>query len=424
MGENVKKIYASLDIGSSSIKILVGEVINTNVQVLFASSIPSHGVKKGVIIDEEALKQDIIKLVKEAETSLEAKLTSVLVNIPANQCRLYSITGSTQILSNDHQIRKEDIAKAINKASKFERRKNEALVSTIPIKYYYGEQSSYDLPIGKTAYSLQVDVLAITTTKKALYPYIRVVEGAGLEIMYISVNAYSAAKEVFDEAYLKDGAVLIDVGHRSTTVSYFEDGFLKYITVASVGGYDLTKKIALEWQIPLSKAETYKIKYGSCNMESNEQDVIHSISEGSHVTHYTKHDLACLLNEGCNEIMEKVKEKLAVLGEDRKFETVIIGGGGEIEDFDQVASKSLGRKVRIYRPQVMGARKLNMVSSLGLIYYLLDRNKIHGDLAPSLLMPEVSSTMTMKLKGLTKTNTTQIEGKFKKIIDRFVTEEE
>ena len=64
MGENVKKIYASLDIGSSSIKLLVGEVINTNVQVLFASSIPSHGVKKGVIIDEEALKQDIIKLVK------------------------------------------------------------------------------------------------------------------------------------------------------------------------------------------------------------------------------------------------------------------------------------------------------------------------------------------------------------------------
>lgn len=420
----MKKVYASLDIGSSTIKLVVGEMLNTNVQVLFASHLPSHGIKKGLIIDEEAVKQDIAKLIQEAEASLDAKITSVLVNIPANQCRLYSVSGSAQILSTDHKIRSADIEKALGKASKFERRKNEALVSMIPVMYYFGEQSSYEAPLNKTAYSIKVDVLAITTTKKILYPYIRVVEGSGLDILYVSINAYSAAKEVFDEAYLHDGAVLVDVGHHSSTISYFEDGFLKYVTLTAEGGYDLSKKVAMNWQIPIAKAETYKIKYGSCNVEMKEQDIIHSTKDGSEVHNYTKYDLSMLLYGGVEELMLKVKEKLAILGEDKKYEIVIIGGGAEIEGFDKVARNVLGRPVRCYRPQAIGVRKMNYVSALGMIYYLVDRNKIYGDVISSVVLPDISNTMSLRFKGLTKTNTNPTEGKIKKLIDRFVTEEE
>lgn len=420
----MKKVYAGLDIGSSTIKLVVGEVMNTNIQVLFASTVPSHGIKKGIIIDEELTKQDILKLVKMAEKSLDAKINSVLLNIPANQCRLYSVNGSTQILSPDHQIKEQDIVKAMNKAVKFEKKKNEALVSMIPIMYYYGEQSSFNAPIGKTSYSLQVDVLAITTTKKALYPYIRVVEGAGLEILFVSVNAYSAAKEVFDEAYLQDGAVLIDVGHRSSTISFFEEGFLKYLTLTPEGGYDLSKKIALEWQIPISKAETYKIKYGSCQLGMKEYDIIHSTKDDNKITHYTKYDLTKLLYEGVEELMLKVKDKLSVLGEDKKYEIVIVGGGAEVEGFEKVASQVLERPVRIYRPQVMGVRKMNYVSSLGLIYCFIDHNKIYGDVAASVEMPDISNTMSLRFKGLTKANPNPTEGKIKKLIDRFVTDEQ
>ncbi len=420
----MKKVYASLDIGSSTIKLVVGEMINTNVQVLFASHLPSHGIKKGLIIDEEAVKQDITKLIKEAEDSLEAKITNVLLNIPANQCRLYSVNGSAQILSPDHLIRSEDIEKALGKASKFERRKNEALVSLIPVMYYFGEQSSHEAPINKTAYSIKVDVLAITTTKKVLYPYIRVVEGAGLEVLYVSLNAYSAAKEVFDEAYLHDGAVLVDVGHHSSTISFFEDGFLKYVTLIAEGGYDLSKKIAMNWQIPIAKAETYKIKYGSCHLEMKEQDIIHSTKDGNNIHHYTKYDLACLLQEGVEDLMLKVKEKLAVLGEDKKYEIVIVGGGAEIEGFDKIARSVLGRPVRCYRPQVIGVRKMNYVSSLGMIYHLVDRSKIYGDVESSVVLPDISNTMSLRFKGLTKANVNPTEGKIKKLIDRFVTDEE
>lgn len=418
----MKKIYASLDIGTSSIKLIVGEVINTNVYVLYANILPSHGIKKGLIIDEEVIKQDIKKLVNHASQTLGVKITRVLLNIPANQCRLYSTVGSVQILSTDHCIRQNDIVKAIQKANRFEKKKNETIISTIPIQYHFGETSSSMPPIGKEAYSLQVDVLAITTTKKILYPYIRVVEGSELEIIDICINVYSEAKEVLTDVFLKEGAVLIDVGHRSTTISFFEEGFLKYITMVQAGGFDLTKLISTSWQIPLTKAETYKVKYGSCQVELKEQDIVHSMQNEGKLVHYTKSDLAMLLHEGVEDLCLKIKEKLSLI-EDKNYHVFVIGGGGEIEGFDQILGEVLDKKVNCYRPQTIGARKMSYVGALGLIYYLVERNKVYGEVEPSIVMEDISNTMSLRFKGLTKTHTNVGEGKIKKLIDRFVADD-
>ena len=421
-GGMMKKIYASLDIGTSSIKLIVGEVINTNIHVLFANILPSHGIKKGLILDEEAVKQDIQKLVQSAEDSLKVKITRVLLNIPANQSRIYSTVGSVQILSTDHTIRQSDVVKAIQKANRFEKKKNETIISTIPIKYHYNEQTTTQNPIGKEAYSLQVDVLVITTTKKVLYPYIRVVEGSQLEIMDICINAYSEAKEVLTDVNMEKGAVLVDVGHRSTTISFFEDNYLKYITMVNVGGYDLTKLIASTWKIPLAKAETYKVKYGSCHVEMKEQDLIHTNKVDNDLVHYTKYDLAMLLHEGVEDLMVKVKEKLSVLG-DKDCPVFIVGGGAEIDGFANVATDVLEKTTLIYRPQVIGVRKMSYVASLGLIYYLVECNKIYGEIEPSIMVEEITNTMSLRFKGLTKSNTNTGEGKIKKLIDRFVADD-
>ena len=86
-----------------------------------------------------------------------------------------------------------------------------------------------DIPIGEKSASLKVESLVITTKKKLLYSYINAVEKAGVEVLDITINAYACAKEAFDAVYLQEGAILIDIGYRSSTVAFFEDGYLKYI---------------------------------------------------------------------------------------------------------------------------------------------------------------------------------------------------
>ena len=153
-GAQLKDIYASLDLGSSTIKLVVGEVLNSNINVLFSKMIPSKGVVKGQVTDEAAVSTTILQLVKEAEDELETKITSVLLNIPTYHTRLYQHQGSCLVNSVDKKISEQHIVKALNQSTRFERSEKEAVVSVVPVNYYYGAQSSKDAPIGKMATSL------------------------------------------------------------------------------------------------------------------------------------------------------------------------------------------------------------------------------------------------------------------------------
>jgi len=422
----VKDIYASLDLGSSTIKLVVGELINSNINVLFAKMIPSKGITKGQITDEAAVSTTILQLVKEAEEELEAKITSVLLNIPTYHTRLYQNQGSCLVNAGDQRISEQHIVKALSQATRFEKSEKEAVVSVIPVNYYYGAVSSKEPPLGKMATSLYLDALIITTSKKLLYAYVRCVERAGLSVIDICVNAYSCAKEAFDEVYLREGAILIDIGYKTTSISFFEDGYLKFLTNVPMGGQYLSKKVSNAWEIPMTKAETYKIKYGTCNTLLSDEDVIHVTYKGQEVLPHTQKDLAILLSQGVEELMQAVKEQIMVINNGQRYEVVIVGGGGELENIEDVSSRVLECPVRTYRPSTIGARQMAFTANLGLIYYLSDRMKLTGKQTPSLVLPDTSHTMATRFKGLTKTNSLNkhSEKKISKVLDVLFSEEE
>lgn len=422
----MKDIYASLDLGSSTIKLVVGEILNSNINVLFAKMVPSKGIAKGQITDEAAVSTTILTLIKEAEEELETKITSVLLNIPTYHTRLYQNQGSCLVNAQDQRIGQEHVVKALNQATRFEKSEKEAVISVVPVNYYYGTISSKEVPLGKMATSLYLDALIITTSKKFLYAYVRCVERAGLSVIDICVNAYSCAKEAFDEVYVREGAILIDIGYKNTSISFFEDGYLKFLTNVPMGGQYLTRKIATAWEIPMAKAETYKIKYGTCNTLLSDEDIIHVTYKGAEVTEHTQKDLALLLSQGVEELMQAVKEQIMVINSGQRYEIVIVGGGGELESIEDVSSRVLECPVRTYRPSTIGARKMAFTANLGLIYYLADRSKLTGKQKPSLVLPDSSHTMATRFKGLTRTNSLNKHGekKISKVLDVLFSEEE
>jgi len=423
----MKNIYASLDIGSSTIKLVVGELINSNINVLFAKMIPAHGIKRGKIVDEAVVSQDVLSIIKEAENELGTEIKNVLLNIPTIHTKLYQSQGSTTINSATKTIAREDIVRALNLATQFKISDKEAIVSVIPVTFYYGEYKSKETPIGKISNSLHVDALVIATKKQLLYSYIRCVERAGVSVLDISIDAYSYAKEAFDAVYLQEGAILIDIGYKTTKISFFEEGFLKFLTTIPIGGHSLTKKISKSWQIPMSKAETYKIKYGTCNTLLSDEDIIHMAKKDDKIINYTQKDLSELLVQGVEMMMNLVKDQLMAIDNGRSYEVIIVGGGGEIEKIDEVSSRVLEVPVRVYRPQTIGARNMTYTANLGLIYYLADRKELIGEQQPSLVFGDVTNTMTLRLKGLTKTspnNKQQHNSKLSRVLDVLFSDEE
>ncbi|WP_033163730.1 cell division protein FtsA [Sharpea azabuensis] len=421
----MKEIYATLDIGSTTLKLVVAEVISANVNILFSSKVTSHGVRKGVITDAEALVEDIKKVVREADEELNITITSVGLVLPSINARIYQGDGITKVNNANDKITIDDVIRALKLSTRFQRNRDEEIVSTIPIHYALDTKSTDKLPLGMRSASLKVDSMIVTSKKKFFYGYLEAVEKAGLELLDVTIDAYASALEAFDEAYLKEGAILIDIGCYSSTVSFYEDGYLKYIAQANTGGYDLTKAISEKWWISMDKAERYKIKYGTCEKNVGDDDVIHTNKVDNEVVNYTQQDLSDVLREAVEGMMEEIKTKIDVINDGRSYETVIVGGGGELPSLDVIASSVLNAPVRCYRPETIGVRDMSYVPALGLLYYLNDRKEFLGNNV-SLTLPDISSTMNIRLKGFTKAKdeSKTPKRKLKRVLENFFSDDE
>lgn len=208
----MKNIYAVLDIGSATVKLLVGEVVSANINVLFAKKITSHGIRKGQIENMPVVVSEIKQLIDEASKSLGAMISKVALCIPSFHAHIYQSDGITKVNSPLDQITSEDIVRALKLSKRFALKEDEEIISVIPAMFYLDTKSMKDIPIGEKSASLKVESLVITSRKKLLYGYINAVEKAGVEVLDITINAYACAKEAFDDVYLQEGAILIDVG--------------------------------------------------------------------------------------------------------------------------------------------------------------------------------------------------------------------
>ena len=109
----MRKIYSSVDIGSSYIKIVVLEELNNKLNVLSSCNYPSKGVKKGLVVDEELAIDTLKKAFSEINTSLGIKIDKAIVSVPINNAKYQITEGYTTITSQDKLITSEDILRAL-----------------------------------------------------------------------------------------------------------------------------------------------------------------------------------------------------------------------------------------------------------------------------------------------------------------------
>lgn len=417
----MKDIYVVLDIGSSTIKLVAGEIIGTNLHVLFADKMNSTGVHYGAIEDTSAVIRDVRSLILKAEEMLETKIHSVAITIPSTGSNLYQGDGFVEF-DKANFISVDDLVTCIQNTTKQPFDKKEDIVSVMPVRYHVDKKIHTDIPLGLKVKHLGVDAMIVTNKKKVLYPYITTVESLGINTLEMCVDAYASAKEVFDVVYLNEGAILMDVGYKKTTVSYFKDGYLQSLLNCAMGGYSFTKRIAQEFQITINQAENYKIKYGSLVSKENHNDIIHTTHLNESHKDYTQGDLCAILEDEAMKLMEEVKSLLSVIDDVSRKEIVLIGGGANLTILNDVASTVLQSPVRTYYPGSVGARDIAYVPCLGLIYYLVEKSKLVGKYPSSCVLPDITSTMSIRFKGLTKPNKSK-NTKITQAIDMLLGEE-
>ena len=169
----MRKIIASIDIGSNFIKLVVGEIFKNRVQILAASQTPSLGISKGFVVEPQPLISKLEEAFQKCENILGVKISKVFLGVPSENSEFFLADGSTTITSEDHVIRNTDIVRAMQ-ACTYNRIDNDReIVSIKPTSYYIDEGESIKNPIGVEASKLTVKCLVATVPRKNAYTLVK-----------------------------------------------------------------------------------------------------------------------------------------------------------------------------------------------------------------------------------------------------------
>lgn len=427
---NHQDIYISLDIGSSSIKVLIGDITDNQLHVIGVGNVKSNGIRKGAIVDIDATVQSIKKAVDQAERMTGIKIDEVVLGIPANQTTLQPVKGVVAVNSENREITDEDLERVIESAQVMSIPPERELVNLIPRQFIVDNLDEIKDPRGMIGIRLEMDATMITTSKTLVHNVLRCVERAGLQIREIYLQPLAAGFFALTEDEKNQGTAYIDIGGGSTTVAVFEDGLLTRTGVIPVGGEHLTKDLSIVLKTPTEQAEIIKKQFGHAFYDDASDEEIFEVpvSGTDAMDQYSQKFISEVIGVRLEELFELVLDELARLGvRDLPGGVVLTGGVAQLEGIAQLARQIMQTRVRIYTPDYIGVREPAYTTAVGLIRYAHLDDEFYGrstNQTPALATTGVGSTPPKKQsnapeKVSNSTNKTSVINKAKKLFDKF-----
>lgn len=367
---NSNEIYVSLDIGTSSVKVIIGEMVNETLNIIGVGNVKSDGLKKGSIVDIDETVQSIQRAVEQAERMIGMEISKVVVGISGNHVTLQPCHGVVAVSSENKEITQNDVQRVREAAELITIPSDREIIDVLPIYYKVDELDEINDPRGMIGVRLEMRGILITGLRTILHNTLRCVEKAGLEITDIALQPLAAGSLVLSKDEKELGVALLDIGGGSTTLAVFEQGYLKHSLVIPIGGETLTKDLSIVLRTSTDEAEKIKIKHGHAFYDdASEEDVFNIPIIGSDQQQPCNQlMLSDIIEARMTEIFEMVLDELHRLGfEDIPGGFVLTGGVVKMPGVLELAQYVFQNRVRAAEPNYIGVREPQYTTAVGLI---------------------------------------------------------
>lgn len=428
---NSSELYVTLDIGSSSIKVVIGEINDQIIHIIGVGNAKSTGIRKGAIVDIDATVNSIKKAVSEAERMAGMEIHEVVLGIPASQSSIHQVKGVVAVQSADKEVTGKDLERVLDSAKVMSIPPEREYLNIIPIQYILDGVEEINDPRGMIGTRLEVDASMITTSKTILHNLLRCVERAGLQIREIYLQPLAAGSFALTEDEKNHGTAYIDIGGGATTISVFRDGHMTHTAMLPVGGDHMTKDLSIVLKTPTEHAEQIKRQYGHAFYDDASEDELFEVPViGADVKEqYSQKYISEIIGVRLEELFEMVMEELYRLGvRDLPGGIVLSGGVAKLEGLVQLARHVLQTRVRVYTPDYIGVREPQFSTAVGLMQYIYKEDLYYGLSNTSPSAVSVRTDVPLKQKSNPKTKTASESTaepkesgmtKMKRIFDRF-----
>ena len=378
---NNNEIYVSLDIGTSNVRIIIGEMANGNINIIGVGTTKSEGIKKGSIVDIDQTVQSIKRAVEQAERMVGLSINKVIVGVNGNHVQLQPCHGVVAVSSPDREIGDEDIERVIDAAQVISIPPEREIIDVIPKQFIVDGLEEINDPRGMIGVRLEMEGTIITGSKTILHNLLRCVERAGLQIADICLQPLAAGAVAVSKDEKSLGVGLVDIGGGSITVSIFEHGTLQATSVIPVGGDHITNDLAVGLRISTDEAERIKVKHGHAFIdEASDEEICKVSSIGSNSEEqYTQYEIAHIIEPRVAEMVELIDSEVQRLGyRDLPSGFVLTGGTVMLPGVLELAKDMLNTNVRIALPDYIGVREPKYTTGVGLIQFAYRNVKIQG----------------------------------------------
>lgn len=381
------ELYVSLDIGSSSIKVLIGEVDGDNLHVIGVGNVQSDGIRKGTIIDIDATVASIKQAAEQAERMTGLEIQEVVLGIPANGVQLHDVKGVVAVNSENREITDDDLDRVMESAQITPLPAEREIVNLFPQQFIVDDYDEIKDPRGMIGVRLEMDGTLITTSKTVLHSILRCVERAGLMIKEIYLQPLAAGTFALSDDERNHGTAFVDIGGGSTTIAIYHDNRLIKTSVLPIGGDTVTKDLAIVLETPTEEARQIKHKYGHAFYEDASDDEMFEVTAvGSDaVERYSQQYIAEIIESRLEELFKMVIEEFYHMGvRDLPGGIVLTGGITKLEGLLPLAREVLQTRVRIHVPSYIGVREPMYTTAVGLIQYAQMEDQFYGIAVESL----------------------------------------
>lgn len=372
-------IIVGLDIGTSKVSAIVGEVNNFNqIEIISSSKCKCRGIKKGKIIDEEEVSLSVSKAIQDAEDEANLKINSAYVTIPGKYVTIVQNSITKEIKDRYNGVTGKDVGTTISLVKDIDVPEDKAIVDIVPECFVLDNGDVTQDPIGTLSSEITLQAQVILADRDYMKQLSSILKKAGIEIDGLVPITLAERNLVLDRNELNDNVMLLDIGAGNTEIGVFEGNKFVYTNTIPLGGDTITNDISLVLNISEEEADKLKRQYGLAlkSFIDNDNDIFLNTYTGETKNKTIKSsELIEIIEARVEEIFDLVNKTIINQGIKPRINNVILTGQGitTINKSDVAGKIILNIPVKISTGRLVSTIKPSYRTVYSLIRYVASK---------------------------------------------------
>jgi cell division protein FtsA len=307
-------IVAGLDIGTSKVAAVIGEMTGQGVEIIGLGTHPSVGLRKGVVINIDHTVAAIKKAVDEAEMMAGCEIHSVFTSVGGSHIKGFNSHGVVAV--KNKEVGARDLERVIDAAKAVAIPAEQEVIHVVPQEFILDEQDGIREPLGMSAVRLEARVHILTGSSMAAQNVIKCCNRAGLSVAGLALMPLSTAEAVLNENERELGVVIVDMGAGTVDIAVYHDGSVRHSAVLPIGGNHVTNDIVAGLRTAFADAERIKQRYGlaRASMAAAEERIEVPSAAGKAASSISRQILCEIIEPRLDEVFQLVRQEIGRCG--------------------------------------------------------------------------------------------------------------